>query len=192
MYYLTVVVLLCYWCLLTGNYYSIREQHEHAARYFQRALKLNPNFISAWTLMGHEYMEMNNQSAAIQAYRQGLGKIILLELKGCLLWLLCACGKHLVCSLWLHIGAEQYCDCILTSLEMQCSMRREKTYLCIGWIGEKILPQLQCCLFEPWYFSVMLFVIIVFFFWKIVFWVFLSLSKWSFLLEVVSHRFCGI
>lgn len=60
-------------CKFVGNYYSIREQHEHAVLYFQRALKLDPNFISAWTLMGHEYMELNNQSAAIQAYRQGLG-----------------------------------------------------------------------------------------------------------------------
>lgn len=59
---------------LVGNYYSIREQHEHAARYFQRAIKLDPNYIPAWTLMGHEYMEMNNQSAAIRAYRQALGE----------------------------------------------------------------------------------------------------------------------
>uniref|UniRef100_A0A3B3ZU75 Cyclosome subunit 8 n=1 Tax=Periophthalmus magnuspinnatus TaxID=409849 RepID=A0A3B3ZU75_9GOBI len=50
------------------NYYSLRSQHEKAALYFQRALKLNPRCLGAWTLMGHEYMEMKNTSAAIQAY----------------------------------------------------------------------------------------------------------------------------
>ena len=37
--------------------------------YFQRALKLNPGYLSALTLMGHEYMEMKNTHAAIQSYR---------------------------------------------------------------------------------------------------------------------------
>ncbi|XP_067160680.1 cell division cycle protein 23 homolog isoform X2 [Apteryx mantelli] len=56
-------------CCVIGNYYSLRSQHEKAALYFQRALKLNPRYLGAWTLMGHEYMEMKNTSAAIQAYR---------------------------------------------------------------------------------------------------------------------------
>ena len=42
--------------------------------YFQRALKLNPNYLSAWTLMGHEYMELKNTKAAIQSYRRAIGK----------------------------------------------------------------------------------------------------------------------
>lgn len=33
--------------------------------YFRRALKLNPQYLSAWTLMGHEYVEMKNPPAAI-------------------------------------------------------------------------------------------------------------------------------
>ena len=45
-----------------------------AVTYFLRALKLNRNYLSAWTLMGHEYVEMKNIPAAI-------GK----ALKGCLL-----------------------------------------------------------------------------------------------------------
>uniref|UniRef100_A0A7N8XRZ5 CDC23 (cell division cycle 23, yeast, homolog) n=1 Tax=Mastacembelus armatus TaxID=205130 RepID=A0A7N8XRZ5_9TELE len=56
----------------TGNYYSLRSQHEKAALYFQRALKLNPRCLGAWTLMGHEYMEMKNTPAAIQAYRHAI------------------------------------------------------------------------------------------------------------------------
>jgi len=60
-------------CICAGNYYSLRSQHEKAVLYFQRALKLNPNYLSAWTLMGHEYMELKQTSAAIQAYRQAIG-----------------------------------------------------------------------------------------------------------------------
>ena len=45
-----------------------------AVTYFLRALKLNRNYLSAWTLMGHEYVEMKNIPAAI-------GK----ALRGCLL-----------------------------------------------------------------------------------------------------------
>lgn len=67
----------CYvWC--AGNYYSLRTQHEKAVLYFQRALKLNPNYLAAWTLMGHEYMELKHTSAAIQAYRQAIGQYAVL------------------------------------------------------------------------------------------------------------------
>ena len=43
----------------------------------QRALKLNPGYLSALTLMGHEYMEMKNTHAAIQSYRQEMSNLIL-------------------------------------------------------------------------------------------------------------------
>jgi len=33
--------------------------------YFQRALKQDRRFLNAWTLMGHEYVEMKNPPAAI-------------------------------------------------------------------------------------------------------------------------------
>ncbi|XP_078488584.1 cell division cycle protein 23 homolog [Ciona intestinalis] len=59
-------------CCIVGNYYSIRTDHEKAVIYFQRALKLNPNYLSAWTLMGHEFTEVKNTSAAIQAYRNAV------------------------------------------------------------------------------------------------------------------------
>ena len=61
-------------CII-GNYYSLRSEHQKAVLYFQRALKLNPQYLSAWTLMGHEFMEMKNTNAAIQSYRQAIGKI---------------------------------------------------------------------------------------------------------------------
>ncbi|TRY59387.1 hypothetical protein DNTS_004296 [Danionella cerebrum] len=49
-------------CCVIGNYYSLRSQHEKAALYFQRALKLNPRCLGAWTLMGHEHaVEVNKR-----------------------------------------------------------------------------------------------------------------------------------
>ncbi|XP_059082328.1 cell division cycle protein 23 homolog [Tigriopus californicus] len=59
-------------CCIIGNYYSLRSQHDKAVTYFQRALKLNPNYLSAWTLMGHEFIELKNITAAIQCYRHGI------------------------------------------------------------------------------------------------------------------------
>jgi len=59
-------------CCIIGNYYSLKSQHEKAVMYFRRALKLNKNYLSAWTLMGHEFVEMKNPSAAIDAYRRAV------------------------------------------------------------------------------------------------------------------------
>ena len=59
-------------CCVIGNYYSFRGQHDRAVMYFQRALKLNPNFLAAWTLMGHEFVELKNPPAAIEAYRKAV------------------------------------------------------------------------------------------------------------------------
>ena len=59
-------------CCIVGNYYSLKQQHERAVLYFQRALRLNPRFLSAWTLMGHEYVEMKNVKAAVEAYRRAV------------------------------------------------------------------------------------------------------------------------
>ncbi|XP_037958698.1 cell division cycle protein 23 homolog [Teleopsis dalmanni] len=59
-------------CCVIGNYYSIRCDHQMAIVYFQRALKLNPKYLAAWTLMGHEFMELKNTNAAIQSYRKAV------------------------------------------------------------------------------------------------------------------------
>lgn len=45
--------------------------HERAVQYFRRALRLNPSYLSAWTLMGHEYVELKNPPAAIGEARAG-------------------------------------------------------------------------------------------------------------------------
>lgn len=60
---------------ILANYYSIRQEHQKAILYFQRALRLNPHFLSAWTLMGHEFLELKNINAAIHCYRSAIGKL---------------------------------------------------------------------------------------------------------------------
>jgi anaphase-promoting complex subunit 8 len=59
-------------CCVIGNFYSFRGAHDRAILYFQRALKLNPNCLAAWTLMGHEFIELKNPPAAIEAYRKAV------------------------------------------------------------------------------------------------------------------------
>ncbi|KPI37988.1 Anaphase-promoting complex subunit 8 [Cyphellophora attinorum] len=59
-------------CVVVGNYYSICSQHEKAVMYFRRALTLDRSFLSAWTLMGHEYIELKNTHAAIESYRRAV------------------------------------------------------------------------------------------------------------------------
>ncbi|KIW18048.1 hypothetical protein PV08_02335 [Exophiala spinifera] len=59
-------------CCVVGNYYSLCSQHEKAVLYFRRALTLDRNFLAAWTLMGHEYVELKNTHAAIESYRRAV------------------------------------------------------------------------------------------------------------------------
>lgn len=59
-------------CCICGNYYSLKGEHEKAVEYFRRALKLQPSYLSAWTLMGHEYVEMRDTPAAIECYRKAV------------------------------------------------------------------------------------------------------------------------
>ncbi|KAM0018858.1 putative tetratricopeptide-like helical domain superfamily [Helianthus debilis subsp. tardiflorus] len=59
-------------CCIIGNYYSLKGLHEKSVMYFKRALKLDKNYLSAWTLMGHEYVEMKNTPAAVDAYRRAV------------------------------------------------------------------------------------------------------------------------
>ena len=58
---------------LTGNYYSLKSEHEKAVTYFRKALKINRNYLAAWTLLGHEYLELKNTHAAVEAYRRAVG-----------------------------------------------------------------------------------------------------------------------
>ncbi|CDO74456.1 hypothetical protein BN946_scf184979.g11 [Trametes cinnabarina] len=59
-------------CCIIGNYYSLRAEHEKAVKYFKRATQLDRSYLAAWTLMGHEFVEMKNSHAAIEAYRKAV------------------------------------------------------------------------------------------------------------------------
>lgn len=53
-----------------GNLYSLRGDHAKAIEMFRQALRLDRGYLTAWTLMGHEYVEMSNTHAAIESYRK--------------------------------------------------------------------------------------------------------------------------
>lgn len=59
-------------CCVVGNYHAVKSEHEKAVTFFRRALTLDRNFSSAWTLMGHEYVEMKNTQTAIECYRRAV------------------------------------------------------------------------------------------------------------------------
>ncbi len=60
-------------CCIVANYYSLKAEHEKAIIYYRRALSLNRDCLSAWTLMGHEFVELKNSCAAIESYRRAVG-----------------------------------------------------------------------------------------------------------------------
>ena len=57
-------------CVVVGNHYALKGFHDKAVLYLGRALKLNRRYLAAWTLMGHEYVELKNTAAAVSAYRR--------------------------------------------------------------------------------------------------------------------------
>lgn len=59
-------------CCIIANYHSMKCEHEKAIMYYKRALTLNRNCLSAWTLMGHEFVELKNSHAAIESYRRAV------------------------------------------------------------------------------------------------------------------------
>lgn len=59
-------------CCVIANYYLLIFEHEKAIMYYRRALALNPKALAAWTLMGHEFVELKNLHAAIELYRRAL------------------------------------------------------------------------------------------------------------------------
>ena len=59
-------------CCVLGNYYSLIGDHTKAAVYFKRAINLDRNFLAAYTLLGHEYLELKNIASAIEAYNDAV------------------------------------------------------------------------------------------------------------------------
>ncbi|GJJ76923.1 anaphase-promoting complex subunit 8 [Entomortierella parvispora] len=59
-------------CFVIGNYYTAKGDHESSLVYFKRAVRFNRGFSKAWTLMGHEYMEIKNAYSAAEAFRRAI------------------------------------------------------------------------------------------------------------------------
>ena len=62
--------------LFIGNFYSLQAKQDQSILYFKRAAELDPTYISAFTLMGHEQIEEKNTHAAIEMYRRAIGEIL--------------------------------------------------------------------------------------------------------------------
>ncbi|OBA22051.1 TPR-like protein [Metschnikowia bicuspidata var. bicuspidata NRRL YB-4993] len=59
-------------CCVVANYHLMKGEHDKAVMYYKRALTLNRACLSAWTLMGHEFVELKNSHAAIESYRRAV------------------------------------------------------------------------------------------------------------------------
>ncbi|XP_063934097.1 cell division cycle protein 27 homolog [Zophobas morio] len=51
------------WCAV-GNCFSAQGDHEAALKFMERAIQVNPNFAYAYTLLGHEYVAVDDLSKA--------------------------------------------------------------------------------------------------------------------------------
>jgi anaphase-promoting complex subunit 8 len=60
-------------CKVLANFYSSQNKHTEAIKYLYRALMLNSKDFSIWILLGHEYMELKNEQAALQCYKNSTG-----------------------------------------------------------------------------------------------------------------------
>lgn len=52
-----------------GNSFSLQREHEQALKCFRRATQLEPSFAYGYTLQGHEYIENEEFTKALEAYR---------------------------------------------------------------------------------------------------------------------------
>lgn len=59
------------WCVM-GNCMSLQKEHETALKFFQRAIAVDPAFVYAYTLCGHEYVSNEDLDKAVACYRFAL------------------------------------------------------------------------------------------------------------------------
>lgn len=55
-----------------GNFLAIHGKHDSAIKQFAIALELQPRFYILWSLIGHEFIEISNNSAAIASYMKAI------------------------------------------------------------------------------------------------------------------------
>ena len=59
-------------CCVIGNFYALSGENNRAILFYLRALRLEPTYIDAWTLVGHEYIQLKDAHHAIAAYRRAV------------------------------------------------------------------------------------------------------------------------
>jgi len=52
-----------------GNCFSHQKEHENAIKFFQRAIQVSPDFAYAYTLLGHEYVLVEELDKAMSCFR---------------------------------------------------------------------------------------------------------------------------
>jgi tetratricopeptide (TPR) repeat protein len=58
--------------VVVGNCYSLQREHEVALKFFNRAIQLDNNYAYAYTLCGHEYVDMESYQQARVCYNQAV------------------------------------------------------------------------------------------------------------------------
>lgn len=59
-------------CVVVGNHFYYQSDHPRAIEAFQRAIKLDPQCLAAWILLGHAFLEIKNAGAASEMYRRAI------------------------------------------------------------------------------------------------------------------------
>lgn len=59
------------WCV-AGNCYSLQKEHESAIKYLEKAIKVDPNFAYAYTLLGHELISAERLDQAMTYFRNAV------------------------------------------------------------------------------------------------------------------------
>mmetsp|Transcript_22800 Transcript_22800/g.53243 ORF Transcript_22800/g.53243 Transcript_22800/m.53243 type:complete len:792 (+) Transcript_22800:53-2428(+) len=59
------------WCVV-GNCFSLQKEHDVAIKFFKRAIQVDPSFVYAYTLCGHEYMANEKFDKAVPMYQHAL------------------------------------------------------------------------------------------------------------------------
>lgn len=59
-------------CCAAGNCFSLQREHETAVRFLQRAVQANPDFVYAYTLLGHELTSMEEMEQALSSFRSAM------------------------------------------------------------------------------------------------------------------------
>ncbi|CAD5205504.1 unnamed protein product [Bursaphelenchus okinawaensis] len=57
------------WCVV-GNSLSLEKHHEAAVEAFERAIQINPRFGYAYSLLGHELIDLTKLDRALEAFKQ--------------------------------------------------------------------------------------------------------------------------